>query len=207
MQEAHTPSILSLILCLDPRLHGDGYPQYILTKAAKLNNCDETMDSETKCYTLYDKILNYWFPPTEGYDICPQWTIPGCERTDDFSITFVIEYHQHPLLLIEINPSSEFLSDSGRCLAISQVIDHLDEIGPTNLYAERLYAIAAIGKSWRAYYTSKGKSIEGGGPVKGVAIKNSLRSAHPKCWNPDITSNHSWVALQSIVETIKGYVG
>jgi hypothetical protein len=53
----------------------------------------------------------------------------------------------------------------------------------------------------------KGKGSEGGGqPVKGVAVKNSLRSAHPKYWNPDITSNASWVALRDIVETIKGYV-
>jgi hypothetical protein len=52
----------------------------------------------------------------------------------------------------------------------------------------------------------KGKGSKGSQPVKGVAIKNSLRSAHPECWNPDITSDASWAALQSIVETIKGYV-
>jgi hypothetical protein len=69
-----------------------------------------------------------------------------------------------------------------------------------------LYAISAIGKRWRACYTLKGKSSEGGHPVKGVAVKNSLRSPHPECWNPDITSNTSYVALQNIVETIKGYV-
>ncbi|SJL10648.1 uncharacterized protein ARMOST_14039 [Armillaria ostoyae] len=54
------------------RLRGGGYPQYILTKAAELNN-DETI--EAKFYPLYDKILNYWFPPTDGFDISPQWDI------------------------------------------------------------------------------------------------------------------------------------
>jgi hypothetical protein len=111
-------------------------------------------------------------------------------------------------LLIEIKPPSDFESESGRGVAISQVINHLDAIGPKNLHADRLYAISAIGKRWRACYTLKGKSSEDGPAraVKGISAKNSLRSAHAECWNPDITSDASWAALQSIVETIKGYV-
>ena len=54
------------------RLSGGGFPQYILTKAVELNNDQETVES--KFYPLYDKILNYWFPPADGYDVCPQWT-------------------------------------------------------------------------------------------------------------------------------------
>ena len=82
------------------RLCGGGYPQYILTKAAQLNNDNETI--ETKFYPLYDKILYYWFPPSEGYSICPQWSIPESRRIDDFTISFVIEHHQRPFLLVEI---------------------------------------------------------------------------------------------------------
>jgi hypothetical protein len=51
----------------------------------------------------------------------------------------------------------------------------------------------------------KGEGSESAQPVKGIAA-NSLKSAHPECWNPDITSDTSWAALQVIVETIKGYV-
>ena len=40
----------------------------------------------------------------------------------------------------------------------------------------------------------------------GVTAMDSLKTASPECWNPDITSVESWEALQSIVETIKGYV-
>jgi len=47
---------------------------------------------------------------------------------------------------------------------------------------------------------------ESGRPVKGIAAKNSLKSADVECWDPDITSDASWAALQNIVETIKGYV-
>ena len=198
------PLRLTLILCLVLRLCGGGYPQYILTKAAELNNDNETI--ETKFYPLYDKILNYWFPPSEGYDVNPQWSIPESRRIDDFTISFVIEHHQRPLLLVEIKPPSDFHLDSGRNAAIVQIILRLDEIGPYNQHADRLYAISAIGKRWRACYTSKGNDSKGGKPVKGVAVSNSLRSAKPECWNTDITSNASWAALQSIVETIKGYV-
>ena len=107
---------------------------------------------------------------------------------------------------MEIKPPSDFQLDSGRAAAIDQVINCLDEIGPNNLHADWLYAISAIGKRWRACYALKGQSSKGGQPVKGIAAKNSLRSANAECWNPDITSDASWAALQSIVETIKGYV-
>jgi hypothetical protein len=69
-----------------------------------------------------------------------------------------------------------------------------------------LYAISAFGKRWRACFALKGNGSEGGRAVKGVAEVNSLKSGKPGCWNPDITSDTSWEALQSIVETIKGYV-
>jgi len=186
------------------RLRGGGYPEYILIKAAELNNDNESI--ETKFYPLYNKILNYWFPPTEGYDVSPQWTIPGSRQTVDFTITFVIEHHQLPFLLVEIKPPSNFQLDSGRSAAIVQVLERLDEVGPNNQHADRLYAISAIGKRWRACYALKGNGSTGGQPARGVAEVNSLRSAKPECWNPDITSNASWLALRTIVETIKGYV-
>ncbi|KAI0278349.1 hypothetical protein BGY98DRAFT_545325 [Russula aff. rugulosa BPL654] len=145
------------------------------------------------------------FPP-EDFDVCARWTIPDCGRTEDFSITYVIQHHHRPFLLIEIKPPSDFHSNSARHLAILQVISHLDEIGPTNQHAERLYAISAIGKRWRAYYALSGSGGEDGQPVEGIAAINSLQSPRPECWNPDITSDDSWVALQNIVETIKGYV-
>jgi hypothetical protein len=174
------------------------------TTAAQLNNDNENI--EQKFFPPYNKILNYWFPQTEGYDVCPQWFIPECGRTVDYAITFVIEHDHHPLLLVDIQPPSEFQLYSGPASAITQVLQHLDEIGPNNQYADRLYAISAIGKRWRACYTLKGKGSEGARPIKGVAEVNSLKSAKPGSWNPDITSDASWEALQSIVETIKGYV-
>src|SRR6266566_4617119 len=186
------PPTINLILCLVLRLCGGGYPQYILNKATELNNDNES--NERLFFPLYLKIFDYWFPPTEGYDICPWWTTPDNNST----ITCVIEHHEHPFLLVEIKPPSDFRSDSGRAAAIVQVTDHLDEIGPTNLHADRLFAVSAIGKRWRACYALKGKGSKGGQPVKGVAVKNSLRSADPECWNSDITSDASWAALQRI---------
>jgi hypothetical protein len=169
-----------------------------------LNNDNES--DESLSFPLYDKILNYWFPPTEGYDVCPQWTIPGYKNNVDYSISFVIEHQQQPLLLIEVHPPVDFRSDPSRNCAIGRVIVDLDTIGPNNWHTDRLYAISAIGKKWRACYTLKGEGSKGGRFVKGVADVNSLKSGKPACWNPDITSDASWEALQSIVETIKGYV-
>ncbi|KAK0219675.1 hypothetical protein EDD85DRAFT_336073 [Armillaria nabsnona] len=94
------------------RLRGGGYPQYILAKAVELSNDNET--TEAKFYPLYDKILNYWFPPTDGFDVSPQWVIPDNRKAADFAIAFVIEFHRRPLLLVEIKSRLDFRLDSGR---------------------------------------------------------------------------------------------
>ncbi len=78
--------ILCLVLCLCGG--GGSYPQYILTKATEPGLNDENAKLETKFYSLYGKILNYWFPPTDGYDVCPKWTMPKFDtaETDDESV-------------------------------------------------------------------------------------------------------------------------
>jgi hypothetical protein len=180
-----------------------------LDAAAHLDDDHETMKS--KFYPLYGKILNYWFPAADYFDVCQNWIIPdpslhGSHDTEDYTITFAIKRQlQPPLLLLNIMPPSDFHETYGQDGAIQQMTYYLDVIGPTNQQVERLYAISAVGKRWRASYVAKGKGSKGGQAVKGIAAVNSLRSADPGCWNPDITSEASWEALQSIVETIKGY--
>jgi len=79
-----------LMLCLVLRLLGGSCPEHILTVGNKLNN--DTEQLESKFYSLYVKILFYWFPAEEGYDISPQWTIPNSKICDDFKISFVVEH-------------------------------------------------------------------------------------------------------------------
>jgi len=106
-----------LILCLDPHVCGGGYPQHILTKAAILNNANETF--EWKYYFLYNKILNYWFPSTEGYDLHPQWGFLDSKKSIDFAVTFVVEHQEQPLLLVEIKAPSTFKSNTICLLSFS----------------------------------------------------------------------------------------
>jgi hypothetical protein len=146
------------------------------------------------------------FPPAEGYSICSQWVIPGTRRSIDYVVTFPIDGGQRPLLLLEIKAASHFHLRSRRQAAIVQLTDRLDEVGPTNQHTDRLYAISAIGKRWRACYASNGHGSAGGRAVGDIAERTSLRSESPECWNPDITSDASWVALQQIVNTINGFV-
>ena len=113
---SHAPWTLRLTLILCLVLHlcgGSGYPEYILTKAAELNNDNETLIVVIKGVKLRfngrsNKILNYWFPPTEGYDVCPRRYIPDSRSFNDFTITFIIEINLKP-------PSArDFQLDSGR---------------------------------------------------------------------------------------------
>jgi hypothetical protein len=161
---------------------------------------NDNEESKNTFYALYLTLFSYWFPPNEGYDVVHGWPIPDSMS----SITFVIEQHpsRRVLLLIEVNAPSKFQLDGARLFANSLVLQRLDEIGE-NIQADRLYAISTFGKRWRACYTLKGNGSAGAKPVLGVGEVNSLKSAEPNCWNPDITSDASWVALQGIVEIIK----
>ena len=181
---------------------GGGYPHYILADASILDDDNETLASVF--YGLYNKMLNYWFPPTEGYGVAPYWEIPDSKKKK--RITFFILHRRRPLLLVDVKAPSDFKSDSKRRAAIEQVVRHLDEIGLRNQHADRLYAISAIGKRWRACYTLKGKGSGDSQPVNTVAEVSSLSSADKACWNPDITSDASFSALYSIVEKVKGDV-
>jgi len=101
---------------------------------------------------LYVKILGYWFPSAEGYDITPQWTILNSTTArDNFKISFVVEDDRGPLLLVEIKAPRKFRLDSARQAAIFQISQRfaIDDIGPRNQHADRLYAISAFGKKWR----------------------------------------------------------
>ena len=171
---------------------------------------DDHEATKSKFHTLSDKILNYWFPAADHYDVCPYWVIPdaslhGSNNSEDYTIPFVITRQQQPLLLLDIRHPSDFEATWGRESAVHQITYYLDVVGPMNQQVPRLYAISVVGKKWRAFYIGKGKGSQGGRSVKGIATVNSLRSADPGCWNEDITSEASWEALKGIVETIKGY--
>ena len=179
------------------------YPKYIVNSTALLVDDHDTVKSHSDA--LWHKILDYWFPLASGYDISPHWMIPDRTVTNSQHITFVIQRpEQPPVLILEVKPPSHFHVDQKREAAITQITERLDMIGPTNPNP-RLYVISAIGKRWRVSYVAKGKGSKGGQPVKGIVAVSSLRSADPDCWNPDVTSDSSWEALRSIVETIKGY--
>ncbi|KAL4079680.1 hypothetical protein J3A83DRAFT_1145595 [Scleroderma citrinum] len=190
-------------ICVVLRPLEERYPEYILTRAALTNNENETQPK--KVYLLYGYILYYWFPSKEYFDLCP-WGSPSLRLFKSGSnFSFVVKYHGHPLLFLNIKAPSDFPLEGGRRRALAQVSSFLDEVGPTNTYAERLYAISAIGKRWRACWIGKGSTSERAEPVGGVALSHSLKSDNPDCWNPDISSDESFVALQAIVETIKSY--
>jgi hypothetical protein len=192
-----------LILSIVLRPRGGGYPKYIVDHAALLDDDHETTKSYS--YGLWNQILIYWFPPLAEYDVSPHWIIPDRTITKDRHINFVIQRPQQPpLLLLEVKPPSDFHVDQKREAAIAQITERLNVIGPTNPHP-RLYAISAVGKRWRVSYVAKGEGSKGGQPVKGIAAVNPLTSADPDCWNPGMTSDSSWEALRSIVETIKGY--
>jgi len=153
-------STLRLVL----RLPGDGYPKYIVDYAAQLNDDHESV--KATFHPLYDNILLYWFPPTDGYEVFPHWVIP--RATKDQHISFVIKRlhrQEPPLLLLEVKPPSDFHLDNKRKAAITQITKRLDVIGPTNPHP-RLYAISAVGKRWRVSYVAKGEGSKGGQPVQ-----------------------------------------
>jgi len=186
-----TPKDSTLHLVL--RLRGDGYPKYIMDGAAE--RMDDRETNKNNSHALYGKILEYWFPPTDGYQISPHWVIPSAP--EDRHISFVIKrLRQPPLLLLEVKPPSHFHLVKKREAAITQITKRLEMMGPTNPHPQ-LYAISAIGKRWRVSYVTKGKGE--------VTVVNPLGSGDPDCWIPDVTSYSSWEVLRRVVESIKSY--
>jgi hypothetical protein len=118
---------------------------------------DERETNRAGSYALHLKILVYWFPPEDGYEVAPHWLIPN--TTKDRYITYVIKrlHGLHLLLLlVEVKPPSDFHLDQKREAAITQITKRLDEIGPTNPHP-RLYAISAIGKSGEPFMLRKAR--------------------------------------------------
>jgi len=126
-------------------------------------------------------------------------------RTVDLAVTIRVEGHllPKPILLVEVKSPYRFELKSKRVDAMSQLIDRLDEVGPTNDYIDRMYAMSVIGNRWRACHIPRGSGSRGGQPVRQVAQKSSLRSADVECWNPDITSDASWALLKGIFDKLK----
>lgn len=175
-----------------------------MKKATALNNDNETIES--LYYPLYDKLLNLWFPASEDFDVAPQWTIPGSKKSVDFAVTFAIQFQEKPILLVEVKPPSAVAVESTRMEAIAQVLSLLDEVGPTNTSLDRLYAISALGKRWRACYATKGSTSQSGRSVAITGSSNTLRGHEVENWAPDIVSEESFNAMNEIVNTIKGYL-
>ena len=69
--------------------------------------------NESMFFILYDDIFHYWFPPANGYDVCPRWAIPNPDTDVDYTVTFVIGHQERPLLLLDAKPPSYFHHDSG----------------------------------------------------------------------------------------------
>ncbi|KAJ7601195.1 hypothetical protein C8J56DRAFT_769097, partial [Mycena floridula] len=158
---------------------------------------------KSRYYGLYNKILNYWFPPEEGFDVNPQWKLPQRRQSIDFVVSFTIMHNSFPLILVENKPGFDFRLDSARERAMEQIIQRLDDLGPLNHHFERLYAIQTFGKKWRAAYAFRGRGSTGGQPVRDIAERPSLRSPNKECWNDNILSDSSYKAMETIVAQIK----
>ena len=100
-------------------------------------------DADKFCITS----MRHWLYTTFVMFIILYWTIYLWPRLLAFGTYICLTYPDRPLLLVEIKPPSKFHWDLGREAAILQVIWCLDNIGPTNVFADwLLYAISAIGK-------------------------------------------------------------
>ncbi|KAF8469304.1 ubiquitin-related domain-containing protein [Russula ochroleuca] len=167
------------------RFRGGDCPAHILSIAETL---DDNIAIESLYYPLYTAILIEFFPPRSGYVVSPQWTIPDTMRTVDLAVTIRVEGHllPKPTLLVEVKSPYRFELKSKRVDAMSQLIDRLDEVGPTNDYIDRMYAMSVIGNRWRACHIPRGSGSRGGQPVRQVAQKNA-----------------SWALLKGIFDKLK----
>jgi hypothetical protein len=52
---------------------------------------------ESCYYGLHNKVLTYWFPAEEGYEVSPQWNIPNMMQSIDFVVCHIMEDQKRPI--------------------------------------------------------------------------------------------------------------
>ena len=77
-------------------------------------------------YGPFNSLLLYLFPPTEGYQISPQYNlIPGAI---DFSVVYLVIEREFPIFFIEIKTPSTLYRDSARETADNQMRERFQDI-------------------------------------------------------------------------------
>ena len=116
------------------------WPQYIL-------NCFATVPDasaqESDYYGPYDALLNYLFPPSEGYMVSPQHKEPNRYDSVDMTIVYLIQRRRHVVFFLEIKVGGDIDHISARAKADEQVRQRYAEVFESA--APTLHGASALG--------------------------------------------------------------
>jgi len=94
------------------------WPQYIFNCFSSIPNIPT---QESDYYGPYDALLNYLFPPAEGFMVSPQHKEPNKHDSVDMTIVYLIQRNRHVVFFLEIKMGSSIDHISTRAKADEQM--------------------------------------------------------------------------------------
>ncbi|KAJ7287752.1 hypothetical protein C8J57DRAFT_1284817 [Mycena rebaudengoi] len=167
------------------------YPDFILELAARLT--DDTASSPYRFFDLWELVLQYWFPESEGYTITHQWPIPYLsDHNRSACVTYAVLDAGHPFVLLQVNAPQHFENPRTRGAAEVLSSSHFDQVAPYCPF-DQLCVVSAMGKKWMAFRRSPNLTAGEAGAAEQDRIE----------WMDDICSEPSYELLETFFSVVK----
>jgi len=116
------------------------WPQYILDAFASI---PPGSTQESDYYAPYDALLNYLFPPPDGFLISPQHREPDMNDSVDLTVIYLVMLKRHVVFFLEVKPSGHITHAGSRARADRQVRQRYLDVFESS--APVLHSLSALG--------------------------------------------------------------
>lgn len=134
----------------------------LIREAFRLAQPDGRLDG-SRFYGPYNMLLNYLFPMEGSYMVSPQSNFPGQSKSTNSTMTFIVTHNGHPVLFVEVRPSSHVDRVSSRESADKQMRKRFKDL-VADTQVPKLYGMSVLGTRVCFYsYRKEGVAGYGGG--------------------------------------------
>ena len=173
------------------------WKEYIV-KQFDLANPSSTLENEF--YGPYNTLLHDLFPPTEHYQVAPQFR--RCTGFVDYTVSFVIFKDGTPIFFVDIRPFIDLNRNNTR----AEADDHMRDIFldfSSNRLPSKLIGISAMGTRFAVYeFTPNDRRLK---PdlIWRRPLENFIDTAPKERWTDDITEESGGAKFKALANEAK----
>lgn len=173
------------------------WPQYILNC---FSSVPDVPTQESDYYGPYDALLNYLFPPSEGFMINPQHKEPNRRDSVDMTVVYLVQRDRHVVFFLEIKVADDINHISTRARADEQVRQRYTDV--FEAAAPVLHSASALGTRLCFYrLDSETGRIT---PAPNERDPGRVTDVAPRSWwCHDILEPHGEQRLLSVAEQVR----